>query len=151
MRCGLVLAAATSLSPVPCCILVLDPLHSAVQEYFFPREDESKARAAAAFVRSVAVPAAAAARHRRSATALPGSGMADYGSQQGSPMPPVRDLDLALIFCWCRKRSMQVRHARRRPCTDDSPVCHAMCLICVFRLLPHMPIHRPRPPAAAHC
>lgn len=34
------------------------------QEYFFPREDEAKARAAAAFARSVAVPAAAAARHR---------------------------------------------------------------------------------------
>lgn len=60
-----------------------------LQEYFFPREDESKARAAAAFARSVAVPAAAAARHRRSATALPASGAADYGSHQGSPMPPV--------------------------------------------------------------
>ncbi|KAL4444145.1 hypothetical protein ABPG75_011882 [Micractinium tetrahymenae] len=56
-------------------------------EYFFPREDEAKARAAAAFARSVAVPAAAAARHRRSATALPDLGSSHQGSPvAGSPM-----------------------------------------------------------------
>ena len=60
------------------------------QEYFFPREDEAKARAAAAFARSVAVPPAAAARHRRSATALPAAatgGPELAGSHQGSPVP----------------------------------------------------------------
>jgi hypothetical protein len=61
---------------MPCCAAAVP------QEYFFPREDGAKARAAAAFARSVAVPAAAAARHRRSATTLPG----DLSSQQGSPV-----------------------------------------------------------------
>ena len=68
------------------------PLPPSLQEYFFPREDEAKARAAAAFARSVAAPPGVA-RHRRSATALPltvGIPGGDYPSHQGSPMAPVR-------------------------------------------------------------
>lgn len=47
----------------------------------------------------MAVPAAAAARHRRSVTALPAGSGADHGSHQGSPMPPVSAAWLVAGVC----------------------------------------------------